>query len=50
MTTITKLPALTSWCEECDGPCAIIICNMADERTCAACHEWLECPCQDEDY
>jgi len=23
---------------------------LADERTCAACHVWLECPCQDEDF
>jgi hypothetical protein len=40
----------TVWCEECDTESAALICSAIDERTCAACHEWVECPCQDEDY
>jgi hypothetical protein len=40
----------TVWCEECDEVCAVVICSAIDERTCSACHKWVECPCQDEDY
>ena len=39
----------TVWCEECDTACAVVICSATDERTCSACHEWVGCPCQDDD-
>jgi len=50
MTTSTTLPRLAYWCEDCDGPCAMTYCEMVGERTCVACHEWLECPCEEGDY
>jgi hypothetical protein len=39
----------TVWCEECAEEGTAVICSATDERTCAACHEWVGCPCQDED-
>jgi hypothetical protein len=51
MRTLNRPTALlTHWCDDCDGPAAVTYCAMNDERTCKACHAWIECPCEEGDY
>lgn len=47
--SLAPRPSYTMWCEVCDGPAVAVYCSMLDERECAACHAWIECPCEDED-